>query len=93
MQRFVDYLRAADLLVAYAETEGVDRALQGLSRRVRRANPLGDGVEELERAASGFEADFRELLPDLLHEARAHSRRAAPDEAGGPRPEAGRRKP
>lgn len=76
MQRFLDYLRAADLLVAYAETEGVDRALQGLSRRVRRANPLGDGVEELERAGPGFEADFRELFPDLLREARAHARAA-----------------
>jgi len=73
MQRFLDYMRAADLLVAYAETEGVDRALQGLTRRVRRQNPLGEGVEELERAAPGFEADFRELLPDLLQEAREYS--------------------
>jgi acyl carrier protein phosphodiesterase len=75
MQRFLDYMRASDLLVAYAEEEGVDRALQGLSRRVRRPNPLADGVEELERAAPGFEADFRELLPDLLREAREHSAR------------------
>jgi acyl carrier protein phosphodiesterase len=78
MQRFLDYMRAADLLAAYAEVEGVDRALQGLARRVRRPNPLGEGVEELERAAPGFEADFRELLPDLLREAQAHAGRARP---------------
>ncbi|HMB70009.1 MAG TPA: ACP phosphodiesterase [bacterium] len=73
MQRFLDYMRATDLLVAYAEAEGVDRALQGLSRRVRRENPLADGVEELERDVSGFETDLRELLPDVLREAREHS--------------------
>jgi acyl carrier protein phosphodiesterase len=76
MLPFLDYLRATDLLVAYAETEGVDRALQGLSRRVRRRNPLGDGVEELERAAAGFRADFRELWPDVVEEALEHARLA-----------------
>lgn len=75
MLLFVDYMHASDLLVSYAEVEGVDRALQGVSRRVRRANPLGRGVEELEREESGFESDFRELFPDLLRDARAHARR------------------
>lgn len=78
MRRFLDYMRATDLLVAYADVEGVDRALQGLSRRLRRANPLGSGVEELERDGAGFETDFRELFPDLLREAEAFTRRERP---------------
>ena len=43
-------------------------ALQGISRRLRRANPLGTAVEELEREMAGFESDFREFFPDLLCE-------------------------
>ncbi|NNE43355.1 MAG: DUF479 domain-containing protein, partial [Gemmatimonadetes bacterium] len=68
MQRFTDFMRASDLLVSYRELEGIDRSLQGISRRIRRANPLADGVTELEREGEKLEADFREFLPDLLRE-------------------------
>ena len=68
MQRFTDYMRASDLLVSYAELEGIDRALQGISRRIRRNNPLADGVTELEREGERLEADFRAFVPDLLAE-------------------------
>lgn len=75
MQRFLDYMLATDLLVSYRETEGVDRTLQGVSRRLRRSNPLGTAVEELEREADGFESDFREFFPDLLREFGAERRK------------------
>lgn len=66
MQRFTDYLRAADLLVSYRELEGIDRALAGIARRMRRANPLADAVTELEREEEGLTADFARFFPDLL---------------------------
>lgn len=68
MQHFTDFMRASDLLVSYTELEGIDRSLQGISRRVRRANPLADGVTELEREGERLGADFREFVPDLLAE-------------------------
>ena len=63
---FATYLIETDLLVAYRDPEGVARAFAGMSRRVRRANPLGEAMPALERERAGFEADFREFFPELL---------------------------
>ena len=73
MLRFVEYLKATDLLVSYRETEGIDRALSGISRRLRRPNPLDGAVAELERDVAGWESDFLEFFPQLLREVGAGS--------------------
>lgn len=66
MRRFADYARATDLLVAYREIEGIDRALRGIAGRLRRPNPLGGAAELLERDGAGFREDFREFFPEVL---------------------------
>jgi len=68
MRRFAEYARATDLLVAYREVEGIDRALQGIAWRLGRPSPLGNAVEVLERHRDGFREDFRAFFPELLRE-------------------------
>jgi len=68
MAGFVAYMIETDLLVAYREPAGVARALAGMSRRVRRANPLGVALPELERERVGLDADFCAFFPALLAE-------------------------
>ena len=52
-----------DWLGSYGDPEGIRRALQGLSRRLSRANPMAAGHAELARDYIAIEADFRDLLP------------------------------
>ena len=66
MTGFVTYMIDTDLLFAYREREGIARAFTGLSRRVRRENPLADAPGELDRERSGLERDFLEFFPALL---------------------------
>jgi acyl carrier protein phosphodiesterase len=70
MRGFADYMRSTDLLVAYRDVSGIDRALKGLSTRVRRDNPLHDASGELVRLFAELEGDFRAFFPDLLEEFR-----------------------
>ena len=62
MHRFVDYMTSTDLLVAYADPDGLRRALEGMSHRVRRENPLARAAGDLLRVAPGLESDFRSLF-------------------------------
>jgi acyl carrier protein phosphodiesterase len=82
MQRFADFLRRHDLLVSYREVRGIERALGGLARRLRRPNPLGEPLVELREARADFERDFRGFFPELL---RAFPGRPEPGRKGSPR--------
>ena len=65
MQRAIRFMVAEDWLASYAEIDKVERALQGLGRRVKRDNPLGDGVGELIRLEQFLEADFEAFFPQI----------------------------
>ena len=52
-----------ELLPSYREIGGIGHALERMSRRVRRANPLGVGVEELVKQYEGLRDDFRGFVP------------------------------
>lgn len=54
-----------NLLPSYRTLEGVGRALQRMSTRVRRSNPLAEGGSELEKNRVGLRGDFREFLPQV----------------------------
>ncbi len=54
-----------DWMGSYRHIEGVDRALHGISRRLRRANPLAAGVDELRKEYLAMEQDFFEFYPLL----------------------------
>ncbi len=66
MLGFARYLRTNDLPEAYREREAIDRVLHGLSRRLRRANPLADAMPTLIRHERALAGCFGAFFPDLI---------------------------
>ena len=56
---------ADDWLRSYRDLDNVGRALDGISRRIPRANPLAGAVAELEANYAGLAEDFHRFFPDL----------------------------
>ncbi len=52
-----------ELLPSYREVSGIGSALERMSRRVVRTNPLAGGEAELIRHYEALRADFREFMP------------------------------
>jgi acyl carrier protein phosphodiesterase len=52
-----------ELLPSYGEVSGIGTALERMSRRVKRANPLAGGEAELLRNYQELHADFRGFMP------------------------------
>lgn len=52
-----------ELLPSYGEVSGIGSALERMSRRVTRSNPLAGGEVELERHYGDLRADFRRFMP------------------------------
>jgi acyl carrier protein phosphodiesterase len=65
VQRFFPHLVQHNWLLHYAETEGIARALLGLSRRASPGSGMDTATEELRRNYAAYEADFREFFPQL----------------------------
>lgn len=60
-----------DWLLAYAEIDGIDRALRGLARRVPIARGIAPAAADLVRDDEAFTREFEAFLPDLTaHAAR-----------------------
>lgn len=56
-----------DWLCSYRNVAAVGRVIDRMAvYRLRRANPLGGGIEEFLADTAGFEADFRTFLPDAV---------------------------
>lgn len=53
-------------LPSYSEIEGIERALQRMGMRVKRANPLAMGGDELRAQYAGLHEDFSRFFPALL---------------------------
>lgn len=60
------YMRSRNLLLSYRELSGIERALQGLSTRLSRENPLATGLDVLRPQASLLQNDFSEFFPELV---------------------------
>lgn len=54
-----------DWLTAYRDVEGMERALAGVSRRLKRANPIVEAGAALRADREGFEQDFLAFFPEL----------------------------
>jgi acyl carrier protein phosphodiesterase len=65
VQRFFPHLVQHNWLLHYAETEGIARALLGLSRRASPGSGMDTAIDELHRNYAAYEADFREFFPEL----------------------------
>ena len=81
VRRFFPHLVQHNWLLHYAQTEGVARALLGLSRRASPGSGMDQATAELLRHYAAYEADFREFFPQLA--AYAAAQRAAGVEPGG----------
>jgi len=66
VQRFFPYLVQQNWLLSYAEIAGIERALQGLSRRASPGSGMETAGAELRRNYAAYEADFRVFFPELL---------------------------
>lgn len=66
-QQVMPQIIARDLLSSYQEIDGIDRALNRMSARIKRTNNLASGVEDLTANYQQLESDFRVFFPDLIH--------------------------
>lgn len=68
LNRFAGYFRANDLFAAYADRRVIERVLDGVSRRLRHPNRLGEAAPALWARAGELDAAFARFFPDLqLH--------------------------
>lgn len=59
-------MRAEDWLQSYAGLDGIAAVLRGFSRhRIRRANPVADGIQDLKQHYAALEQDFLDFYPQL----------------------------
>lgn len=59
------YMSKHDWLFSYQNTEGIKRALRGLSERMKYYHPMHESVVLLESDADSFTEDFMEFFPML----------------------------
>ena len=65
MRGFVAYLGANDLPAAYRDTAMIGQALRGMSRRLKRANPLGEALPVLVALHAPLQTCFDVFFPAL----------------------------
>lgn len=70
LNQIVPTIIARDLLCSYREIGGIDTAINRMSARIKRANNLAGGVEDLTANYQQFESDFRAFFPLLIIYAR-----------------------
>lgn len=66
LRRFRRYLHAHDLPAAYADRGMIGEVLRGVGSRLRRDNPLAQGLPELERLEPVLMASFGRFFPQLV---------------------------
>lgn len=65
LQQTLHYMRRDDWLSGYAQPQGLERALLGLSRRAPSGAVLATGAAAFLAELPAYEADFREFWPEL----------------------------
>jgi len=66
LKRILPDMIARDWLASYKETSAIDRAINGISRRIKRKNNLFCGVEELFFNYQQLQAYFSMFFPELI---------------------------
>jgi acyl carrier protein phosphodiesterase len=64
-QHFTRYMLEYRILDAYARLEGIERVLQGMSRRTTFESNMEHAIRDLEEHYHLFENEFREFFPEL----------------------------
>lgn len=65
LKRFRQYMDARNLPAGYADRAEIGRALQGVSNRLSRANPVGDALPVLAGLEQPLRAHFEVFFPQL----------------------------
>jgi acyl carrier protein phosphodiesterase len=64
-QQFYAYMIKYDILFAYTKIEGIERVMQGMSRRAHFISGMETATEELVKNYDDFKAEFKLFFPDL----------------------------
>jgi acyl carrier protein phosphodiesterase len=65
IQSFGPYMITHNWLVGYAQLDGIERALTGLSRRASNPVRMQDSIALIKADYAGFQAEFEEFYPEL----------------------------
>jgi acyl carrier protein phosphodiesterase len=65
LKRFLAYMDANDLPAGYARAEAIGKALNGISQRLTRANPVGDAMPLLLAEDAFLQGTFERFFPQL----------------------------
>jgi acyl carrier protein phosphodiesterase len=66
LQLMLPHMIGDDWLTSYRDLDNIARALRGISRRLRRENPLPTAMGALRESYDGLEGDFRQFFPELV---------------------------
>ena len=81
MPAFVRYMIDNDLPAAYADAGMIERVLQGVARRLARANPIAAALPELQARATVLDRHFAAFFPDLVAHVEGERLRLAASQA------------
>jgi acyl carrier protein phosphodiesterase len=66
LQKALPNIVARNVLLSYADLDGISRTLDRLSRRIRRENHLGDAIADLVANYDLLASHFHSFFPDLI---------------------------
>jgi len=64
-QQFYNYMIKYDILFAYTKIEGIEKVMQGMSRRAHFISGMETATEELVKGYDDFKTEFKLFFPDL----------------------------
>lgn len=70
VNQMLPYMMKNNWLLNYANFEGIDDVMQGMSRRTRHESKMEESVKELKENYLEFELDFFDFFPDLQQHTR-----------------------
>jgi acyl carrier protein phosphodiesterase len=65
VRQMLPYMVKGNWLVNYADTEGIQRALTGMSRRTPYVSKMDEAVNDLRKYYEEFKEEFEQFFPDL----------------------------
>ena len=81
MPGFVRYMIDNGLPAAYADAGVIERVLQGVARRLARANPVATALPQLQARAIALDRHFAAFFPDLVAHVQGERVRLAASQA------------
>jgi len=64
-KQFYDYMIKYDILFAYTKIEGIEKVMQGMSRRAHFISGMETATEELKKHYKDFKIEFQSFFPEL----------------------------